>query len=91
MHYLEKELIKIVKPMILTYWNVNNEFEECLSIDINFVYVPKEYLGDNPPKIRFKLIMANGREQESLNCSKPFIETVNYLTLITYKKMLGIY
>jgi len=91
MDYVQKELIKIVKPMILTYWNVNNEFEECLMVYIKYVYVPKEYLGDNPPKIRFKLIMATGREQESLNCSKPFIETVNYLTLVAYKKILGIY
>ena len=86
---LQKEIIRQIKPMLIRGWNLNND-EKCYDVNISFAYFPKEFDGDNPPRIRFNLIMESGREQSNFNCSITFVEMMNCISTNMYKQMLGV-
>ena len=85
---MEKHLAKMVKPFLISGWNFNND-ERCIDANISFAYFPKEYKKETPPRIRFELILWNGRVQDRLNCSKPFVEMIDCITEQLYLKALS--
>ena len=86
---VQKEIIRQIKPMLIRGWNLNND-EKCYDVNISFAYFPEEFDGNNPPRIRFNLIMESGREQSNFNCSITFVEMMNCISTNMYKQMLGV-
>lgn len=86
---MEEQLIKAMKPIIISSWNLNFD-EKCKEAKVRFAYFPEEYDGDNPPRIRFDLIMESGRTQSNFNCCNPFIELVNCISTSYYERMIGL-
>jgi len=86
---MEEQLVRAIKPMIIKSWNYNFD-EKCTEAKVKFAYFPKEYDGDNPPRIRFDLIMESGRVQNNSNCCKPFIEMVHCISKNYYERMIGL-
>ena len=70
----EQNLLKQVEPMLINCWNFNNE-EKCYDAKLSLAYYPKEYDGNNPPRIRYTLFMESGREQTNFNCSKQYVDS----------------
>jgi len=85
---MEEHLTKLVKPFIISGWNFNND-ERCVDANVSFAYFPKEFKKETPPRVRFELIFWNGRIQNRLNCSKPFVEMVDCITEQLYLKALS--
>tara|TARA_R110002020_G_scaffold81777_1_gene202823 strand:+ start:1815 stop:2084 length:270 start_codon:yes stop_codon:yes gene_type:complete len=83
----QENLLKQVKPMLITGWNLNND-EKCLDVKLSLAYYPKEYDGTNPPRIRYDLILESGREQSNFNCSKQFSDMMNCITKCIYECIL---
>lgn len=83
----QQNLLKQVRPMLITGWNLNNE-EKCCDVKLSLAYYPTEYDGGNPPRIRYTLIMENGREQSNFNCSKHFSDMINCITKCIYECIL---
>jgi len=86
---MEKQLAKMVKPFLISGWNLNND-EICYDVKIWFAYFPKEYNKETPPRIRYDIILQSGRTQSRFNCSKPFVEMVDCITEQLYLKSLSI-
>lgn len=83
----QENLLKQVRPMLITGWNLNNE-EKCYDVKLSFAYYPTEYDGGNPPRIRYTIIMESGREQSNFNCSKHFTDMINCITKCIYEAQL---
>ena len=83
----QENLLKQVEPMLINCWNFNNE-EKCCDVNLSLAYYPKEYDGTNPPRIRFDLIMASGRKQNNLNCSKVYVDMVNCMTKCIFESIV---
>lgn len=83
------QLKKSLQPILVNLWNANNN-EKARNVFLEFVYIPKEFNGTNPPKVRFTLLMLNGRTQNSLNCDRVFVELFDDVVLHTYKRTLGL-
>jgi len=83
----EAYLTKVIRPMIINGWNFNNS-EQAESVLINFAYFPKDFLHDSTPRIRFSLVMKNGRVQDSFNCDKHFISFINDISDTTYRYLI---
>jgi hypothetical protein len=85
---MEEHLTKLVKPFIISGWNFNND-ERCVDANESFAHFPKASKKETPPRVRFELIFWNGRTQDRLNCSKPFVEMVDCITEQLYLKALS--
>ena len=83
------QLENSLTPILISLWNANNE-EKVGEALVRLVYVPKEFDGSNPPKVRFTLLMRNGRCQDSLNCDKVFVDLFDDIVLHLYKRTIGI-
>jgi len=83
------QLKKSLQPILVNLWNANND-DKTDNVFLDFVYIPNEYDGTNPPKVRFTLLMKNGRTQESLNCDKVFVELFDDIVLHLYKRTVGV-
>jgi hypothetical protein len=83
------QLKKLLRPLLVELWNSNNN-EKVKSCLIDFVYIPEEFNGSNPPKIRYTLFMRNGRTQDRLNCDKVFVELFDDIMVHAYKRMLDV-
>mgnify|MGYP003660465084 CR=1 FL=1 len=80
----EKCLVKSIRPMLINCWNFNNE-EQCKSALISFAYIPKEFDYLDTPKIRFTLVMKNGRTQDNFNCDNNFVGLINDICSVLYR------
>jgi len=80
----EQNLIMQVRPVLITAWNLNNE-EKCDNVKISFAYYPTEYDGSNPPRVRYTIVMRDGREQSNFNCAKHFNDMINAITKYLYE------
>ena len=80
----EQNLIMQVRPVLITAWNINNE-EKCDNVKISFAYYPTEYDGSNPPRVRYTIVMRDGREQSNFNCSKHFADMISCITKCIYE------
>jgi len=88
MNYFKKEqLERSLMPVLIDLWNSNNT-EKVQHVSVKFVYMPTDFNGTNPPKVRFTLLMRNGRTQFSLDCDKVFVELFDDIMLHTYKRTL---
>jgi hypothetical protein len=88
MNLVEQKVLKEVRPMLINSWNLNNE-QKCIDVKLSFAYFPKEYDGENPPRIRYDIIMCNGREQSNFNCSRPFVEMIDCIVKSIYEKNIN--
>lgn len=86
---MQNELKRAIRPMLIRGWNLNNE-DTCYDVNISFAYFPKEFDGENPPRIRYKLWLASGRFQDRLNCDKHFVEMIDCITTTMYKRIIGV-
>tara|TARA_R100001440_G_scaffold60345_2_gene80169 strand:- start:403 stop:681 length:279 start_codon:yes stop_codon:yes gene_type:complete len=82
----EQNLLKQVEPMLINCWNFNNE-EKCYDAKLSLAYYPKEYDGNNPPRIRYTLFMESGREQTNFNCSKQYVDMIDCMTKCIYESI----
>jgi hypothetical protein len=86
---MEKDLINMIRPMIIRCWNLNNS-ELCIDVNVSVVYLPDVYDGENIPIIRYTLHMLTGRKQEEKNCSVPFTEMINSFVKNSYESLLDV-
>jgi hypothetical protein len=86
---MQNELKRAIRPMLIRGWNLNNE-EKCYDVNISFAYFPKEFDGENPPRIRYDIILQSGRTQDRFHCSKHFVEMIDCITTNMYKRMVGL-
>lgn len=89
MNVLEKELKRAVRPMLLTCWNSNHN-EKAYDVKLSFAYFPDDYDGGNPPRIRYDIILENGRVQDRHHCSKTFVDLMDGITKRMYERLLGL-
>lgn len=87
---MEKYLAKLIQPIIIRIWNSKYDVR-CIDANVSFAYFPKDFTDqDVTPRIRFKLIFWNGKIQDSLNCSKIFVDEINSITEELYRTLCKI-